>query len=115
MQKDKDTYLMRIILDMQGVQTEGSRFRGIGRYALAHAQAIVRNRGEHEVDPGSEWVIPRHYRTDTSLLLMGCCRWRISSRLASSGSESWELTVVTIGERGAARANSRSFSRQSQP
>ena len=40
---------MRIILDMQGVQTEGSRFRGIGRYALAHAQAIVRNRGEHEV------------------------------------------------------------------
>ena len=39
---------MRIILDMQGVQTE-SRFRGIGRYTLAHAQAIVRNSGEHEV------------------------------------------------------------------
>ena len=39
---------MRIILDMQGVQTE-SRFRGIGRYTLDHAQAIVRNSGEHEV------------------------------------------------------------------
>ena len=39
---------MRIVIDMQGAQTE-SRFRGIGRYTLAFAQAIVRNRGEHEV------------------------------------------------------------------
>ena len=39
---------MRIVLDMQGAQTE-SRFRGIGRYTLALAQAIARNRGEHEV------------------------------------------------------------------
>ena len=39
---------MRIVIDMQGAQTE-SRFRGIGRYALSFAQAIVRNRGEHEV------------------------------------------------------------------
>lgn len=39
---------MRIVIDMQGAQTE-SRFRGIGRYALSLAQAIVRNRGEHEV------------------------------------------------------------------
>ena len=39
---------MRIVLDLQGAQTE-SRFRGIGRYSLSLAQAIVRNRGEHEV------------------------------------------------------------------
>ncbi len=39
---------MRIVIDMQGAQTE-SRFRGIGRYTLSLTQAIVRNRGEHEI------------------------------------------------------------------
>lgn len=39
---------MRIVIDMQGAQTE-SRFRGIGRYTMAFAHAIIRNRGEHEV------------------------------------------------------------------
>ncbi|OBS09992.1 glycosyltransferase [Acidihalobacter prosperus] len=39
---------MRIVLDLQGAQTE-SRFRGIGRYSLSLAKAIARNRGEHEV------------------------------------------------------------------
>lgn len=39
---------MRIVIDMQGAQSE-SRFRGIGRYTLAFTQAIVRNRGEHEI------------------------------------------------------------------
>ena len=39
---------MRIVIDMQGAQSE-SRFRGIGRYTLSFAQAVVRNRGEHEV------------------------------------------------------------------
>ncbi|NMH16648.1 glycosyltransferase, partial [Tepidiphilus sp. B18-69] len=39
---------MRIVIDMQGAQTE-SRFRGIGRYTMAFAQAVVRNRGQHEV------------------------------------------------------------------
>ena len=39
---------MRIVIDMQGAQTE-SRFRGIGRYTLSFAQAIVRNQGEHEI------------------------------------------------------------------
>lgn len=40
---------MRIVIDMQGAQTTGSRFRGIGRYAMAIAQAMVRLRGEHEI------------------------------------------------------------------
>lgn len=39
---------MRIVIDMQGAQTE-SRFRGIGRYTISFAQAVVRNRGENEV------------------------------------------------------------------
>lgn len=39
---------MRIVIDMQGAQTE-SRFRGIGRYTMAFAKAVVRNRGQHEV------------------------------------------------------------------
>ncbi|WP_346308585.1 glycosyltransferase [Limnohabitans sp.] len=40
---------MRIVIDMQGAQSSGSGHRGIGRYTLALAQAMVRNRGEHEV------------------------------------------------------------------
>lgn len=39
---------MRIVIDMQGAQTE-SRYRGIGRYTMAFAQAVVRNHGNHEV------------------------------------------------------------------
>jgi glycosyltransferase involved in cell wall biosynthesis len=39
---------MRIVIDMQGAQT-GSRFRGIGRYTMSLAQAMVRHRGKHEV------------------------------------------------------------------
>lgn len=39
---------MRIVIDMQGAQTE-SRFRGIGRHTMSFAQAVVRNRGEHDV------------------------------------------------------------------
>lgn len=40
---------MRIIIDMQGAQTLGSRKRGIGRYTFSLAQAIVRQRGPHDV------------------------------------------------------------------
>ncbi|KTC62814.1 glycosyl transferase family 1 [Pseudomonas fluorescens ABAC62] len=39
---------MRILIDLQGAQSD-SRFRGIGRYSLALAQAIARNAGNHEV------------------------------------------------------------------
>ncbi|AXK64698.1 glycosyltransferase family 1 protein [Burkholderia sp. IDO3] len=39
---------MRIVIDMQGAQTE-SRFRGIGRYVLGFAKGVARVRGEHEV------------------------------------------------------------------
>lgn len=39
---------MRIVIDMQGAQTE-SRYRGIGRYTLAFVKAVISNRGNHEV------------------------------------------------------------------
>lgn len=39
---------MRIVIDMQGAQTQ-SRFRGIGRYSMAFAKAVVRQRHEHEI------------------------------------------------------------------
>ncbi len=39
---------MRIVIDLQGAQTE-SRFRGIGRYSLSLAKAIIRNAGDHEI------------------------------------------------------------------
>jgi glycosyltransferase involved in cell wall biosynthesis len=39
---------MRIVIDMQGAQT-GSRFRGIGRFAMSLSKAMVRRRGQHEI------------------------------------------------------------------
>jgi glycosyltransferase involved in cell wall biosynthesis len=39
---------MRIVIDLQACQVE-SRFRGVGRYSMSLAQAVVRNRGAHEV------------------------------------------------------------------
>lgn len=39
---------MRILLDMQGAQSE-SRFRGIGRYTLSFAKGIIHNRKGHEI------------------------------------------------------------------
>jgi glycosyltransferase involved in cell wall biosynthesis len=39
---------MRVVIDLQGAQSE-SRFRGIGRYASAFAQALARNRGDHQI------------------------------------------------------------------
>jgi glycosyltransferase involved in cell wall biosynthesis len=39
---------MRIVIDMQGAQTE-SRFRGIGRYTMSFAKALVLNGPQHEI------------------------------------------------------------------
>lgn len=40
---------MRIVIDLQGAQSTGSRHRGIGRYSIALAKAIARNSGTHEI------------------------------------------------------------------
>ena len=39
---------MRIVLDLQGAQS-ASRLRGIGRYSLSLAQALVRNNAGHDI------------------------------------------------------------------
>lgn len=39
---------MRIIIDLQGAQAE-NRQRGIGRYTISLAKAIIRNAGKHEI------------------------------------------------------------------
>jgi glycosyltransferase involved in cell wall biosynthesis len=40
---------MRIVIDMQGAQSSGSRTRGIGRYTLSLTKEMIRQRGDHEV------------------------------------------------------------------
>lgn len=40
---------MRIVIDLQGAQSTGSRNRGIGRYSISLSKAIIRNRGNHEI------------------------------------------------------------------
>ena len=40
---------MRIVIDLQGAQSTGSRFRGIGRYSQSLAQAMARRAGQHEL------------------------------------------------------------------
>lgn len=40
---------MRIVIDLQGAQSSGSRGRGIGRYSKSLVKAIVSSRGKHEI------------------------------------------------------------------
>jgi glycosyltransferase involved in cell wall biosynthesis len=40
---------MKIVIDMQGAQTSGSRNRGIGRYTTSFVKALVRNAPSHEI------------------------------------------------------------------
>jgi glycosyltransferase involved in cell wall biosynthesis len=54
---------MRIVIDMQGAQSTGSRNRGIGRYTLSLAQAVARNRGGHEVFLALNGLFPETVET----------------------------------------------------
>lgn len=49
---------MRIVLDLQGCQSPGSRIRGIGRYSMALAQAMARNPRGHEIWIGLNGAFP---------------------------------------------------------
>lgn len=40
---------MRIVIDMQGAQSSANWNRGIGRYTMSLALALVHNRGDHEI------------------------------------------------------------------
>jgi len=56
---------------MQGAQS-ASRHRGIGRYTLSYAKAIIRNRGEHEVILALSGLFPHtieHMRAEFDRLL----------------------------------------------
>jgi len=39
---------MRILIDLQGVQTLGSRSRGTGRYSMSLLKSMLRQGGAHE-------------------------------------------------------------------
>lgn len=52
---------MRLVLDLQGAQS-ASRWRGIGRYSLALAQSIAKNRGTHEVFVALNGAFPESIR-----------------------------------------------------
>ncbi len=90
---------MRIVLDLQGVQTE-SRFRGIGRYTLSLAQAIARNRGAHEIIIAlnglfQDTVDPVRAAFDGLLPKENICVWRVPGpvREFESGLE-WRRDVA---------------------
>lgn len=53
---------MRIVIDLQAAQGL-SRFRGIGRYSMALAQAMVRSRGEHEIFIALNGMLPDSVET----------------------------------------------------
>ncbi|MCI5221590.1 MAG: glycosyltransferase family 1 protein [Candidatus Electrothrix sp. AR4] len=48
---------MRIVIDMQGAQTE-NRFRRSGHYTLSLAKAMVRKRGDHEITLALNGLFP---------------------------------------------------------
>lgn len=52
---------MRILIDLQGAQS-ASRHRGIGRYTLALALAMVKNRGEHHIHLLLNGMLPETIR-----------------------------------------------------
>lgn len=49
---------MKIVLDLQAGQTTGSRQRGIGRYSVALARAMVEQAGDHEIHIGVSQAFP---------------------------------------------------------
>lgn len=64
---------MHIVIDLQGAQLD-SRFRGIGRYSLSLAKAIVSNKGEHSVTLALNGLFPESVapiRAEFSNLLTG--------------------------------------------
>lgn len=48
---------MKVLLDLQGAQTQG-RTRGIGRYTMALARGIIKNAGDHEIWVGMTAGLP---------------------------------------------------------
>lgn len=77
---------MRIVIDMQGAQSE-SRFRGIGRYSLEFAKSVARNRSSHDVILALNGALPDSIagirKEFSDLLPRDCIRvWSSPSGLA---------------------------------
>ena len=79
---------MRVVIDLQGCQSDGSRIRGIGRYSLALIKAMLKTGRQHEfillananlVDLQPEF---EPYFTDTSLRVH-YCQWLSPGPLAA--------------------------------
>lgn len=54
---------MRIVIDLQGAQSSSTRHRGIGRYSLGLAEAIIRNPGDHDVHLALNGSFPETVRS----------------------------------------------------
>ena len=81
---------MRLLIDLQGAQTE-SRRRGIGRYSIALARAIIRNAGDHEVWIGLSAGLPRTvaYARDAVGDLLPDERFLIWDSVTPTGDMAW--------------------------
>jgi len=55
-EKNKEI-LVKIVIDLQGAQAENCK-RGIGRYSLSFALAMVRNRGSHDIEVALNGCFP---------------------------------------------------------
>lgn len=81
---------MRIVIDMQGAQSSASWNRGIGRYTISLAQAIVRNCGESEVFLALNGAFPEAVDRirdgfDGVLPQENICVWHVSTPASQIG------------------------------
>lgn len=92
---------MRIIIDLQGAQGE-SKYRGIGRYSLAIAEAIARNRGHHEVILALNGLLPDSIepiraKFDKLLPQENICVWYAPNHINDFGKiDSWKKKTVEL-------------------
>ena len=91
---------MRIVLDLQGCQS-ASRFRGIGRYSMALAKAIIRNAGEHEIWVMLSDAFPDSIESIRASLdgLLPCERiavFAVPPLTPYQGPENWRVTAARL-------------------
>ena len=92
---------MRIVIDLQGAQSTGSRNRGIGRYTLWLTEALIRNRGQHEVHLVLSNAFPEtidELRSQFGGLLPpnSIHTWDISGPTAYMGANEWHRQTAEV-------------------
>src|SRR5664279_2114707 len=75
---------MRFVLDVQARQTDGSGYRGVGRYSEGLATHIARHRGDDDVRICLSAAYPDTIRTISASLQSSLGRERISVCLDSA-------------------------------